>query len=68
MMIHIKADKDRCKGCGLCKSVCPKGIIKIDTSVRTKYGKGLAVFGDGCVGCKSCTVICPDIAITISKD
>ena len=66
-MIYAKADITRCKGGGLCKSVCPKGIIEIDTSIRTSYGKGMAVFSDGCIGCKSCAVICPDIAITIFK-
>ncbi|MHC4580561.1 MAG: 4Fe-4S binding protein, partial [Planctomycetota bacterium] len=25
----IKIDTERCKGCGLCVAVCPKGIIVI---------------------------------------
>lgn len=67
-MINISVDKSKCKACGLCVSVCPKGIICINPDEITVYGKGIAKVGKGCVGCGSCYMVCPDIAITIRKD
>ena len=32
-MPKVSFRQDRCKGCGLCVSVCPKKIIAIDSAV-----------------------------------
>lgn len=29
---------ERCKGCGLCVSVCPKKIVKLQTEKRNEKG------------------------------
>ena len=29
---------DRCKGCGLCVSVCPKGVLELDASTVNELG------------------------------
>lgn len=60
---------DRCKGCGLCATVCPKKIISIQTERRNKKGYFTAVCTDDekCVCCTSCALICPDCAIIIDK-
>lgn len=67
-MINISVDKSKCKACGLCANVCPKGIIYINPDEITAYGKGIADIGNGCIGCGSCYMVCPDIAITIRRD
>lgn len=63
-------DSEFCKGCGLCVSVCPKGLIVIQKSNRNKKGYFTALCADqsACVSCASCAVVCPDCAITVMKE
>jgi 2-oxoglutarate ferredoxin oxidoreductase subunit delta len=66
-MPRIKIDKEHCKGCQLCLINCPKGLIKIDSSLNKK-GIKPAVFVKGrCNGCRFCAVICPDGAIEVYR-
>ena len=37
-MPKVSFRQDRCKGCGLCVSVCPKKIIAIDSAVLNDKG------------------------------
>ena len=69
MAIHLTFQRDRCKGCGLCVTVCPKHILALDNATNVK-GYRPAVCSDeaSCVGCASCAKICPDSIITIEKD
>ena len=67
-MALASVDKDRCKACGLCVSICPKKAISIDNAMITRYGSGSAVISDESIGCGSCFVVCPDIAITVRKE
>lgn len=67
-MISVSIDKNKCKACGLCAAVCPKGIIHINPDEITAYGKGCAVVKGECIGCTSCYTVCPDIAITIERE
>lgn len=57
---------DRCKGCLLCTTVCPKKIIR-QSPVLNRQGYKIAEVSamDECTGCASCTVICPDLAIRV---
>ncbi len=58
-------DKERCKGCGLCISVCPKKILSLSKD-RNKKGFHYAVTKkEGCTGCASCATICPDVVIEV---
>ncbi|MDO5111226.1 MAG: 4Fe-4S binding protein [Clostridia bacterium] len=61
--------QDRCKGCELCVSVCPKGIIAIDQDVTNRKGYHPATVKemDKCIGCASCAKICPDSIITVER-
>jgi pyruvate ferredoxin oxidoreductase delta subunit len=49
---------DKCKGCSVCVSVCPEGIIKINP--KTKKAE---VDYDYCKGCLICMNECPFKAI-----
>ncbi|MDI9520973.1 MAG: 4Fe-4S binding protein [Bacillota bacterium] len=60
---------NRCKGCGLCVSVCPRKILKLDTSVTNIKGYHPSVISDQsqCIACGSCARVCPDSVITVLK-
>jgi len=61
-------DTERCKGCGLCVPVCPKGILVISKR-SNKHGYFPAETDNvGCTGCAACAVICPDAAIEVHRD
>lgn len=61
----IEVDVDRCKGCYLCITVCPKKCIE-KSSEFSKTGYYPAKYsGDGCIACMSCARICPDLAISV---
>ena len=69
MAIHLTFNQDRCKGCELCISVCPKHILELDAVANVKgYRPATCVDESKCVGCASCAKICPDSIITIQKD
>lgn len=67
-MAKIIIDKERCKGCLLCISACPKGLIKKSRQLN-KCGLNYAEFkeSDACAGCAMCAVICPDCCIEVYK-
>ena len=60
---------EKCKGCELCRSVCPKGVIGIAAQVNAKgYCPAKMTRNDACVGCTSCALVCPDCAIEIFEE
>lgn len=60
---------DKCKGCGLCTTACPKKIVVIGKNNRNSKGYFTAICTDQdlCISCAMCAVICPDCAIEIRK-
>lgn len=69
MAIYLTFNRNRCKGCELCVSVCPKRILALDTTTNVKgYRPVVCIDESACVGCASCAKICPDSIITIEKD
>ena len=68
MAIHLTFRQDRCKGCGLCVSVCPKHILSLDGGTNVKgYHPVTCTDQAACIGCASCARMCPDVVITIEK-
>ena len=60
---------DRCKGCELCTTACPKQIVAIQHEKRNKEGVFTAYCtdDDACIGCAMCAMMCPDCAIVIES-
>ncbi len=67
-MPKVIIEQQKCKGCLLCVSACPKGLIKESGSVN-KQGLHFAVFEgeSSCSGCAMCALMCPDCCIEICK-
>lgn len=67
----IEIDREKCKGCQLCVSVCPKACIAVSKELNTKgYYPAELIQVDGedvCTGCTMCGLICPDVAIEVYR-
>ena len=70
MGIKLTINQNRCKGCELCVSVCPRNLLALEPeNVNVKgYHPVMISDMDNCVGCVSCARICPDSVITIEKE
>lgn len=68
-MVKITFRSDRCKGCGLCVTACPKHLLSMSADTINAQGHHPAQIKDqsACVGCASCALICPDCVIAIEK-
>ena len=69
MSAKVTFDTNRCKGCELCTTVCPKHIVVIDTATTNRKGYHPATVKEMelCIGCASCAKMCPDSVITVEK-
>ena len=66
MAAKLTFDRDRCKGCELCVTVCPKHILAIDMGTMNHKGYHPAGVTD-IDQCIACAKICPDSVITVEK-
>ena len=63
---QVLFNRDKCKGCELCVSFCPKKLLALDTQVNAKgYHPAGITNQEECIGCASCALMCPDCCITI---
>jgi len=60
---------DRCKGCGLCVSVCPVKILSLDDQSINAQGYHPAICIDQarCIACANCALMCPDVVISVFR-
>lgn len=67
---YVIIEKDKCKGCHYCISVCPKEIICVSKDINglgVNYAEIIEEKAQECTGCKSCAIMCPDVAISICR-
>ena len=60
--VTIEINEEKCKGCNLCVSVCPKNILEINRKTLNKAGYYAVEARDetACIGCTNCALMCPD--------
>jgi Indolepyruvate ferredoxin oxidoreductase, alpha and beta subunits len=67
-MAQVKFDEERCKGCEICTSVCPKKILKMADRFNSKgYQPAEIIDQSQCIGCAFCARMCPDVVIEVYK-
>ncbi len=68
-MAKVTFNEERCKGCELCTTVCPKQIVKMAADRLNSKGFPPAevVEMDKCIGCAFCATMCPDCVITVER-
>jgi 2-oxoglutarate ferredoxin oxidoreductase subunit delta len=69
----ITIDRELCKGCYLCMSVCPNELIVISGDLNQMgYYPVEYTEADGrdrsCTGCSTCALVCPDVAIEVYRE
>jgi 2-oxoglutarate ferredoxin oxidoreductase subunit delta len=66
---RVMFEQENCKGCELCVTVCPNGIVIMDKVTNQKgYRPATVERMELCTGCASCARICPDSIITVERD
>jgi 2-oxoglutarate ferredoxin oxidoreductase subunit delta len=66
MPVGIEIDQDRCKGCALCTTACPRHLIVLGERKSDAESPVAQIDNDeNCTGCALCASICPDIAIKV---
>jgi len=67
-MAKLKINKERCKGCGLCITACPKRLISLEGPVNNMGLKtAKQTRPKECSGCTLCAIMCPDCVIEVWK-
>ena len=70
-------DTERCLGCGLCQTICPKHLISMipqettDVVMCNNQEKGADArknCKNACIGCKKCEKVCPNGAVTVENN
>lgn len=64
----IVVDNERCKGCEVCVTACPFGVVGMTKEVNSKgYNMAYMEKPDLCTGCTNCAIVCPDGVISVYK-
>jgi len=68
MLIDIKINPERCKGCELCIANCPNDVLGVSNQPDNRsYFPVKVKSQENCTGCKNCAIICPDVCIEIYR-
>jgi 2-oxoglutarate ferredoxin oxidoreductase subunit delta len=69
MGFEVHVNKERCKGCELCVSVCPKAVLGMSAKMNAcGYHFPDVLKPRDCIGCARCALVCPDAAIEIYRE
>ena len=67
-MGRIEIDVERCKGCGICTTACPRELLYLNDKINAQGHQSAVVRGgERCTGCALCAEMCPDVAITVFR-
>jgi len=58
-LLTVALDADKCEGRAICREVCPKGRLEVDS----KAHKASIISENECVQCGACIVQCPEDAL-----
>ncbi|MHC4187791.1 MAG: 4Fe-4S dicluster domain-containing protein [Planctomycetota bacterium] len=64
----IEIDTERCKGCGLCLTACPKGCIFMSEESNKMGYFPAGTRNEDCTGCAMCALMCPEACIKVYRD
>ncbi|MBP8784252.1 MAG: 4Fe-4S dicluster domain-containing protein [Synergistaceae bacterium] len=66
-MVYVRVND--CKGCGICLSLCPVGILKFSKEYNSR-GVHYPEVTDAqkCTSCENCMIYCPDFAMVVRKN
>ena len=68
-MARIEVVIQKCKGCGLCITACPKDCLEMSTELNERGVNYPVMKKDAkCTGCTSCALMCPDARITVYRE
>ena len=64
---RLDIERDRCKGCELCVTACPKHVLELDQTAVNALGHHPVRLTDAgaCTSCALCARICPDNVFTV---
>jgi 2-oxoglutarate ferredoxin oxidoreductase subunit delta len=62
--IHLIVD--RCKGCELCLTYCPRDVLALSKHFNAKgYHPPQVIQPERCVACGLCEMLCPEFSIFV---
>ncbi len=57
---------ERCKGCQLCVTYCPRSVLEMSSLFNAKgYHPPQVRDATGCLACGLCEILCPEFAIYV---
>jgi 2-oxoglutarate ferredoxin oxidoreductase subunit delta len=63
----VRIDVESCKGCYLCVTACPPGVLTMTTERVNQRGYPYPELHAGCTGCRRCAQVCPDFVFEVWK-
>jgi 2-oxoglutarate ferredoxin oxidoreductase subunit delta len=65
--VPVWVNKNNCKACDICVSVCPSGVLGMCYDSTSTLGAMISVdHPEACIGCNECELTCPDFAIYVA--